>query len=112
MKQFLFLLIALIGGSSAAEAQEAIPRGLGHTPGAEHWYDRQCCHDRDCEPVEPGAIRETPEGYVIRYMTSRGYIAEGFLPYGHTGIRSSQDGREHACAPGERVVCIYIPLFM
>ncbi len=92
----------------AASAQQA-PCG---PTGADHWYDRQCCHDRDCEPVEPGAIRQTKEGYFIRYMTSRGYVAEGFLPHGHTGIRSSQDGREHACAPQERVVCIYIPLFM
>jgi hypothetical protein len=108
----LCLLASLVLPANPVKAQEGIPRGLGHTPGADHWYDRQCCHDRDCEPVEPGAIRQTKEGYFIRYMTSRGYVAEGFLPHGHTGIRSSQDGREHACAPQERVVCIYIPLFM
>jgi hypothetical protein len=112
MKALLLSLTALPFLSLTAEAQEAIPRGLGHIHGAEHWYDRQCCHDRDCEPVEPGAIRETKDGYVIRYMTSRGYIAEGYLPKGHSGIRQSRDGREHACAPQERVVCIYIPMFM
>ena len=101
----------LICLATAAAAQD-IPRGLGHLPGAAHWYDRQCCHDRDCEPVEPGAIRQTAEGYVIRYMTSRGYVAEGFLPYGASGIRPSRDAQEHACAPQTRVVCIYIPMMM
>jgi hypothetical protein len=103
--------LAVLCLTTPALAQD-IPRGLGHPPGAEHWYDRQCCHDRDCEPVEPGAIRETKKGYVIRYMTSRGYVAEGFLPKNSSGVRQSQDGREHACAPQTKPVCIYLPMFM
>lgn len=64
---------------------------------------------QDCEPVEAGAIRQTAEGYYIKYMTSRGFVAEGFLPHGSSGIRPSRDSREHACAIAQRVICIYIP---
>jgi hypothetical protein len=108
----LAISLAVLCLSAAVANAQGVPRGLGHPPGSEHWYDRDCCHDRDCEAVEPGAIRETPEGYFIRYMTSRGYIAEGFLPHGASGIRPSRDHQEHACAPQEKVVCIYIPMMM
>lgn len=105
------LMALLILMASQVRAEE-IPRGLGHTMGEEHWYDNSCCSRRDCEPVEFGAIRHTPEGYVIRYMTSRGYIAEGFLARNASGVRVSKDAQEHACAPQEKVVCIYLPMTM
>lgn len=76
--------------------------------GAAHWYDPGCCDMRDCEPVEPGAIVQTPEGYMVRYLTSRGFVADGFLPHGHSSIRQSRDAQEHACATSQRVLCIYI----
>jgi len=112
MRTLLAALIALPFLSFPTEAQEAIPRGLGHPPGAPHWYDRGCCDLRDCEPVEPGAIRQTDKGYYVRYLTSRGFVAEGFLPYGHTGIRPSRDGQEHACSTTQRILCIYLPMMM
>ena len=107
----LLASIALLCLSQTASAQE-LPRGLGHPSGTDHFYDNACCSTRDCEPVEPGAIRQTPEGYAIRYMTSRGHVAEGFLPYGASGIRPSRDAQEHACAPFDKVICIYIPMMM
>lgn len=96
----------------AALADEPIPRGLGHPPGGTHWYDLGCCSMEDCEPVEPGAITQTEEGYRVRYLTSRGFIADGVIPYNSSSIRQSQDGREHACASPARVLCIYLPMFM
>jgi hypothetical protein len=94
---------------SPAHAQN-IPRGLGHDGHGEHWYDQGCCSKQDCEPVEPGAIVMTKDGYMVRYLTSRGQIAEGIIPYGSSAIRQSKDAQEHACAPTTRVICIYLPM--
>lgn len=111
MKLFFLTALAFLSVSQTANAQN-IPRGLGHPNGAAHWYHTGCCDSRDCEPVEPGAIREVEGGYQVRYMTSRGFVAEGFLPYGHSGIRPSRDAQEHACSTVQRVLCIYIPMMM
>ena len=101
------LLFALFATTARADG---IPRGLGHPKEGEmHWYDRSCCDMRDCEPVEAGAIMPEPGGFRVRYLTSQGVIAEGFLPFSSTGIRPSKDGREHACAIGARAACIYLP---
>jgi hypothetical protein len=105
------LLVVVVLASGYANAQETnIPRGLGHPQGGgAHWYDTGCCSMKDCEPVEPGAIVMTPEGYHVRYLTSRGWVAEGFIPHGSSAIRQSRDSQEHACAiTTERVLCIYI----
>lgn len=101
-------IVAIMAVSPALA--DGIPRGLGHpaTDGA-HWYDRSCCDTRDCEPVEAGAIMPEAGGFRVRYLTSDGVVAEGFLPFSSTGIRPSRDGLEHACAIGARVMCIYLP---
>jgi hypothetical protein len=102
-----------------ASADEFLPRGLGHpTEGGVHWYESGCCSKSDCEPVESGAIRQTPEGYRVRYLTSprpghpNGFIAEGLIPYGSSSIRPSRDANEHACSNPTRVICIYLPMTM
>jgi hypothetical protein len=101
------LLMAVI---IAAKAQAAdLPRGLGHPTGANHWYDSSCCDKKDCEPVEPGAIKEVPGGYYVHYLSSRGIEVRGFIHRGSSGDRSSQDGMEHACAPTNMAICIYLP---
>lgn len=101
--------ITTLALASNASADENLPRGLGHNNNPAHWYDAGCCNMKDCEPVEPGAIRETPQGYYVKYLTSRGFIAEGLVPYGSSSIRPSRDEREHACSIAQRVICIYIP---
>lgn len=87
---------------------ETIPRGLGHPDGAAHWYDTGCCDKRDCEPVETGAIEETANGYRVKYVSSRGFLVEGFLPHNSGGVRPSRDEMQHACATSQRLLCIYI----
>ena len=104
----MFCMVAMGIILATGAMPQDIPKGLGHPQGADHWYDTSCCSKRDCEPVEPGAIMWTPEGYQIRYRTSRGHIAEGFLKHDASGIKFSKDGQEHACAPFAKVVCIYI----
>lgn len=108
MIRVLLVGAALSLGVSIGHADGYIPRGLGHPPGANHWYDMGCCSLSDCEPVEPGAIRLTANGYVVRYLTSRGFIAEGVIPQNSSSVRQSKDDREHACAMPSRVICIYI----
>lgn len=105
------LVAAFLCAPGVVRADDVIPRGLGHPKeGGVHWYDGGCCSRRDCEPVEQGAIVVTKDGYQVRYLTSRGQIATGFLPHGASGIRQSKDAQEHACAPTDRVICIYIHL--
>lgn len=62
----------------------------------------------DCEPVEPGAITQTEFGYYVKYRTSRGFVAEGLIPFNSNAVRPSRDEREHACATTQRVLCIYV----
>lgn len=104
----LACLIAIIALAREVVGQ-TLPRGLGHPPGSDHWYDSGCCSLEDCEPVESGAIVETPEGYAVRYLTSRGFVADGFIKHSDSGaVRQSKDARQHACATNQRVICIYI----
>lgn len=70
-------LLTLAAMASDARPEQ-IPKGLGHPPGADHWYDFSCCDKRDCEPVEQGAIVVMPTGLSVRYLTSEGEIATGF----------------------------------
>lgn len=113
----LVLLAALVAAllflapvlADRARADEAVPRGLGHPNDGSHWYDNACCNMMDCEQVEEGAITRSATGYVIRYRTSRGFVASGFLRFGDKGIRHSRDGFEHGCATTQRVLCIYLP---
>lgn len=100
----------LLPAGAAMSEPSLIPRGLGHPqPGESHWYDNACCDTADCEPVEPGAIVEVPGGFRVRYFTSRGFLAEGFVPRNSTKYRESKDGREHACASRQAIICIYLP---
>lgn len=109
--RLVMMVAALATMACSAVADEIIPRGLGHpSSGAAHWYESGCCNQKDCEPVETGAIVVTREGYRVRYLTSRGFIAEGLLPHGSPAIRQSRDSQEHACANPYRVLCIYIHL--
>lgn len=92
---------------------DELPRGLGHPKDGSHWYDRQCCDNRDCEEVEAGAIVRMPNGIKIKFRSSRGHVAEGFIPWGASGLRASQDGREHVCSYNNGATpCAYLPAEM
>jgi hypothetical protein len=76
--------------------------------GQPHWYDRSCCDMRDCEPVEEGAVTPLDNGdYFVRYHTSNGFIVERLFKRGSSGIKQSKDEKDHACAIGSTVVCVY-----
>lgn len=115
--RYLLMLAALVAAfvllaPLMAGADPSLPRGLGHPSGSIHWYDPSCCSMKDCEPVEPGAIRRVEGGYLVEFLSSRGWVVRGFLPLGSPAIHPSQDEREHACATAQRLLCIYLPLTM
>jgi hypothetical protein len=104
MRRVLVLLLLI----TPAWAQD-LPKGLGHPKDGEpDPYAQSCCHGQHCEPVEVGAIVETPDGYEVLYKASRGFIAKGFVKKGTPGVLQSFDGREHACATAQTVKCVYV----
>lgn len=79
---------------------------LTSSASAHSFYELECCHDKDCAPVEDGGVKETPSGYVLPDGST--------IPYGDKRIRFSPDSRFHWCH-GQPVmgqvstICLYIP---
>lgn len=69
-------------------------------------YEAECCHDRDCYPVEDGAVIEEADGWRIR-------AGGQFVGRGSDKVRFSPDGRYHVCTyggdPKAGVICLYVP---
>ncbi len=86
------LLVSLQGATSAVRAHE--------------FYDKFCCHDRDCRPVPATSIRESSQGYLVR---ETGEI----IPYQDRRVHPSPDSDFHRCSiqgdPTRRTLCIYAP---
>lgn len=61
----------------------------GARPASAHsFYHYECCHDRDCWPLEPADISETPEGWLL---VETGEV----IPYDWPKVKDSPDGRYH-----------------
>ncbi len=76
---------------------------------AHDWYPVECCHGRDCAPVE--TIDSSNPGGVV--VTSR--IGSGIIPESMPR-RESKDHRMHVCMRPTgggggrmRVICVFIP---
>ncbi len=73
---------------------------------AHDFYDKFCCHDRDCKPVPAASIRENPDGYLVR---ETGEV----IPYRDRRIHPSPDNDFHRCSirgePDGQTLCIYAP---
>jgi len=74
---------------------------------SHEWYGRECCSDRDCEPIPSEAVDVTPRGYRVRYTTMQGNKIDQMVQ--RSRIRPSQDGGYHACSVYDFVVCLYVP---
>jgi len=37
---------------------------------AHSWFDPWCCNGRDCQPIPDGAVKVTPQGYVVTLRPS------------------------------------------
>jgi hypothetical protein len=74
---------------------------------AHDWYDRNCCSDRDCEPLPPEAVEDMADGWHINYISARGFRVKFVLPHGKE--RHSHDGQFHGCAAPTNFYCLYVP---
>jgi hypothetical protein len=120
MRLALFLSIALIGVSSAAEAHS--------------WYSERrdpiynattCCGGQDCSPIPPHAISITPDGNLRITLTVeearrinpvRRYGFDKVIQFER--IQNSEDGTPHICLmahdmendPREGYYCVFLPM--
>ena len=102
MNRFVIGLVAFVAGtiSFIAYGQEH-NHGLKGLPG---WYDRSCCNEIDCRPVENDndIVFEQLEGRPVARHVPTGSIFE------RRQFRQSQDERYHVCINGNLLpVCFY-----
>ena len=79
---------------------------------AHDWYPHECCHDKDCAPVE-SMTRIDPAGDGTPYMVVTSKHGKAILRRDFP-TRESKDSRMHVCLgqydTGEKeVICIFIP---
>lgn len=117
MKRLFLGALLLLSFSGMLHAYE-VPRGAGH-PSASmpHWYPYKCCSKQDCEAIPMSAVHETPDGFVVEYISTPFGLVRGFIP--HADAQSSNDMDFHACSmPAKRstdlgsVRCLFIPTMM
>ena len=79
---------------------------LAHKAPSGWAYPLQCCHDRDCRPVEGKAISESPDGYVIERTGE-------VLGYTDSRVKDSPDGDYHWCSVAGNddgsTICLFVP---
>jgi len=77
---------------------------------SHEWYDKECCSDNDCAPVEEIKFSTDEQGNdVVAVRTKHGF-AEGQLK--HISIRPSKDDEYHACIityHAAFIRCLYAP---
>ena len=109
MRQIFFWLLSMLILANWTPAQ------AHHGMMEVHWYDPECCSDRDCRPVPAGFIRWTPEGWLI--IDTGQIIPEIENGKRNTRLRVSKDLQNHICRlpvdpfnPDQTayVICLYI----
>jgi hypothetical protein len=55
---------------------------------AHSWYPKECCHDKDCHPVQCAELKVTANGDVMW---------KGVLYFSAPMMRDSLDGQCHVC---------------
>jgi hypothetical protein len=70
-------------------------------------YPWACCSNMDCQQVQPSAVLERPQGYVIQ---STGEM----VGYRDKRIKDSPDGEYHWCAhqaglDAGQTICLFVP---
>lgn len=68
---------------------------------AHDWYEKSCCAERDCHPVDDDTVHETDRGVEIK-----GY---GILSYSDPRLRWSRDNKDHICESSvqNKLICVY-----
>jgi hypothetical protein len=73
-----------------------------------HWYEEECCSDKDCEELPNEAVSAREHGYWVNYINYAGYAVTGLVPYAK--VRPSHDEKYHACSIGYSIICLYVPM--
>lgn len=67
---------------------------------AHSFYPVECCHDRDCAPIDESRVKPGFAGYVVD--------GKHYVPMSQ--VRQSPDGQYHACFPNtETLKCFWAP---
>jgi hypothetical protein len=104
--------VALAAAASVALPALAGASLLGRAPAKAHdWYPIECCHSRDCAPVETMAWEE---GYGERPQLAITSKHGTVLIPPNFPVRTSKDGRMHVCTyrtfdDGLAVACLFYP---
>ena len=80
---------------------------------AHSWYPKECCHDKDCAPVESAALVTPVDGRAPQLIVTskHGKVA---VPIDFP-VRHSKDGRMHVCIRHTPyygtmdVICLFMP---
>lgn len=93
----LFLLVWLMSMARSEEHQ--------HGVNAVDWYDKACCDNRDCKPVDG-----KPEPEAVIHGDKPAYRYRG-LVFTQDKFKRSQDERFHVCIQPHMGIplCIYLP---
>jgi hypothetical protein len=69
--------------------------------GAHHWYDADCCSDRDCAPIAADRVSAVDGGYLVELEAGDHPMVvrptSRWFPFDHPKLRPSQDGDWHVC---------------
>lgn len=90
-----------VWGASAHEAVNAAGQPMGWS------YPWACCSNLDCRSLPDGAVKETPQGYVI---PGTGEV----VGYQDKRVKDSPDGQTHWCAhqaglDAGHTICLFVP---
>lgn len=108
MRKFLLNLASIAGtvivvGGFAAIGLFLLSAGFSGRAWPHEWFDRACCSDRDCKPIDETSIQETPAGYLVKQSGET-------IPYADKRIKFSPDGRFYRCAAvPSHTICLYTP---
>ena len=105
MKISISALLAITG--FAATVPQFITGATAHD-----WYPRECCHDKDCAPVE-SMTKIAPAGggatqLIVTSKHGKATLRRDFP------VRESKDSRMHVClglydTGDKEVICLFVP---
>ena len=80
---------------------------------AHDWYPEECCHAKDCAPVESWAFAQKAQTGSLPQLSVSTKHGTAIVPQ-NLPRRESKDNRMHACMRGwgngtKQIVCIFFP---
>lgn len=72
-------------------------------------YDKECCSDRDCAPVD--RVQSTPEGDVMTSKFGTVLVPRNVREETPWKVKKSKDSRYHVCISEttKGLLCVYYP---